>query len=155
MSQCLSKRDDALAGYRILSYISLSLIPSRHQSSIFLAARVTVDKPGASLTVLFPFQVTYFCLGFGRILSLSWKFINFIRIYVGLGVILCCMFLFLGKPSQTADSGTVSYISLSMLLFYFSLLRKLQLYDWLSSFPLFRFNIFPKVFLHSFLLYTL
>ncbi|XP_077897216.1 ubiquitin-conjugating enzyme E2 G1 [Ictidomys tridecemlineatus] len=37
--------------------------------------------------------VTYFCLGIGRILSLSLKFSNFIRIYLGLGVILYYIFL--------------------------------------------------------------
>nr|XP_005906732.2 PREDICTED: ubiquitin-conjugating enzyme E2 G1 [Bos mutus] len=38
-------------------------------------------------------RVTYFCLGIGRILSLSLKFSNFIRIYLGLGVILYYIFL--------------------------------------------------------------
>nr|XP_040126477.1 ubiquitin-conjugating enzyme E2 G1 [Ictidomys tridecemlineatus] len=43
--------------------------------------------------VILPGRVTYFCLGIGRILSLSLKFSNFIRIYLGLGVILYYIFL--------------------------------------------------------------
>lgn len=64
--------------------------------------------------------MTYFCLGIGRILSLSLKFSNFTRIYLGLGVILYYIFLLHGKPFQSVIQEYFLIYLLICFYFYFS-----------------------------------
>lgn len=123
------QRNDILAGS--LQSFQLHYLPLSTQQTLFhylLASRVTLEKSGASLTFSFPLQVTYFCLGIGRILSLSLKFSNFIRIYLGLGVILYYIFLLHGKLFQSA---TQEYFLMLLICFhfYFSFLTECQFYD--------------------------
>lgn len=98
-----------LFGYRIWSYVFLLLIPNR-LIPYLLAYRVTVEKSGASLTVFFPLQVTYFCLGIGRFLSLSLKFSNFIRMYLCIGVVLYYIFLLMVSHFNLGSGKFLSYL---------------------------------------------
>lgn len=81
--------------------------------------------------------MTYFCLGIGRILSLSLKFSNFIRIYLGLGVILYYIFLLHGKPFQSVTQEYFLIYFVICFHFYFSFLKGHQFYDCSPSFPVF------------------
>ena len=126
-----------LAGYRIFELCYLPLNTQQTLLHYLLASRITLEKSGASLTFFFPLQVTYVCLGIGRILSLSLKFSNFIRIYLGLGVILYYIFLLHGKPFQSVTQEYFHIYFVICFHFYFSFLKGHQFYHCAPSFPVF------------------